>query len=153
MMPLKDIFKAWGHPNIKPSHKTTLMITRDTEVSHRGDCIVSVMAEKGLRDLDPSLKEAMRSCNARIRITIEAGGSTFEVLGRGDPRLVLSHPKDMVARKSSYICDRTLMICADKAACDLDDVIATLLQNSEQVVNIEISVISVTQSRDKNKDC
>lgn len=144
-MPIKDVFKAWGHPNIRPRHKTTLMVTKDTELTHHGDCVVSVQAEKGLKDLDSQLKETIRNSNAMVRLVIEVEGNTFEISGRGDQRLSLSHPTDIVVRKSSYICNRTLMIHADRAACDLDKAIVKLLQNREQVVNITISVEIVTQ--------
>jgi len=139
-MRLTDAFRARGHPNITASHRTTLMITRDPELTPRGDCIVAVAAEKGLRDLDPRMKEVMRSHDARIRLILEMGGAVFEVTGRGDPGLTLSHPADMVARKSGYICDRTLMVGADRAACDLDPSLVRLLQNRGQVVNITLIV-------------
>lgn len=145
---MRETFNACGHPNINPSHKTTLMITRDEDLTRRGDCIVSVRAGKGLRDLDPRLKEAIRSSKARIRLSIEVGNLTFSVSGNGDPRLTLSHPTDIVARKSSYVCDRTLMINADKAACDLDSSIVRLLQDAKKFVKIEISAESVTQTED-----
>ena len=34
-------FFAFGHPNINPKHKTTLMITKDNLVTTKGDCIVA----------------------------------------------------------------------------------------------------------------
>lgn len=121
-------FRAWGHSNIRARHRTTLMVTRDPELTPRGDCIVAVGAEKGLADLNPGLREAARSREARITLTLEAGGYIFTVSGRGDPRLTLTHPSDMVARKSRYICPRTLMIEADKAACDIPEELRRTLQ-------------------------
>lgn len=125
---------------MRASHRTTLMVTREPGLTLRGDCIVAVAAEKGLGDLDPRLKEAMRSRDSRIRLVLEAGSRVFEVSGRGDPRLTLTHPTDMVARRSGYICDRTMMIGADKAACDLEPSLLRLLRNREQVVNITLLV-------------
>ena len=139
-MQLRETFKAWGHPNIRPSHRTTLMVTRDPELTLRGDCIVAVAAKKGLRDLDPRVKEAMRNRDARIRLILEADDLTFQVSGGGDPRLTLSHPRDMVTRRSSYVCDRTLMIGADKAANDIEPRLVRMLQKREQVVNITLVV-------------
>jgi len=139
-MRLRETFRAWGHQNIRASHKTTLMITRDLDVSPRGDCIVAVAAEKGLRDLNPRVKEAMRTREAEILLILEADDLIFQVSGGGDPRLTLIHPTDMVVRRSSYICDRTLMIGADKAACDLEPRLVRRLQNGEQAVNITLVV-------------
>lgn len=139
-MQLRETFKARGHPNITASHRTTLMVTREPDVTLRGDCIVAVAAEKGLRDLDPQVKEAMRIRDAKIRLILQADGLTFQVSGRGDPRLTLSHPTDIVTRRSSYVCDRTLMIGADKAANDIEPRLVRMLQKREQVVNITLVV-------------
>jgi len=140
-----EAFRARGHPNVRARHETTVMVTRDKELTTRGDCIVAVAAEKGLRDLDPDLKRAARSMGSKIALAIEAGGREFKVTGRGDPRLTLTDPRDMVARKSGYICGRTLMVEADKAACDMDEALLDLLRDGEEVVNITVTVESVTQ--------
>jgi hypothetical protein len=139
-MRLSETFKAWGHPNIRSSHKTTVMVTKETKLSTRGDCVVAVRSEKGLIDLDDQLINAMRDCEAKIRLSIEAGELAFEVAGYGDPNLTMSHTSDIVARKSQYICDRTIMIKADKAACDIDDNLVDRLKDPNQMVCIKITV-------------
>jgi hypothetical protein len=138
-MLLRETIKAWGHPNLRSSHRTTLMVTKDAELTARGDCIVAVKADKSLRDLDPQLKKAMRDSEAGITLTIDAGNLSFEVSGRGDPRLTLSHPTDIVVRKSGYICDRTVMIKADKASCDIPPSMIKALQDTKQAIIIVIS--------------
>lgn len=138
-MLLRETIKAWGHPNIRCSHRTTLMVTTDAVMSARGDCIVAVRADKSLRDLDPRLKKAMRNSKAGITLTIDAGDLSFEVSGRGDPRLTLSHPTDMVARKSGYICERTVMINADRASCDIPSSMIKTLQDANQTIEIGIT--------------
>ena len=137
-MPLRETFKAWGHPNVRSTHRTTLMTTTDDHLSTRGDCIIAVSAEKGLRDLNPRIKEAIRREGSSVRLLIETEGKTFTVHGFGDPRLTLSHPSDMVIRKSSYICDRTLMIMADKAACDIDNSMIELLRKENCQISLTI---------------
>ena len=127
-MRLIERFRALGHPNIRAMHRTTLMVTRDPELTPRGDCIVAVGAEKGLADLNPELREAARRKNARITLILEAEGLSFTVSGWGDPRLTLDHPRDIVVRRSRYICPRTLMIGADKAACDIPEELRRTLQ-------------------------
>jgi hypothetical protein len=135
-----ETFRARGHPNVRPSHRTTVMVTKEADLTPRGNCIMAVRAEKGLRDLDPRLKDAMRRSDARIQLVLEIGGLEFEVTGEGDPGLTLSHPTDIVARKSHYICDRTLMIRADKAACNADKDLVNLLKDENRGVNVTISV-------------
>jgi len=137
-MPLRETFKAWGHPNVRSTHRTTLMTTTDDHMSTRGDCIVAVSAEKGLRDLNPRIKGVIRREGSSVRLIIETEGKTFTVEGFGDPRLTLSHPSDMVIRRSRYICDRTLMIRADKAACDINNSLIKLLQKENCQISLTI---------------
>lgn len=137
-MLLRETIKAWGHPNIRCSHRTTLMVTTDAEMTAKGDCIVAVRADKSLRDLDPRLKKAIRNSKAEITLMIDVGDLRFEVSGRGDSRLNLSHSTDMVARKSGYICERTVMINADKASCDIPSSMTKTLQDANQTIEIEI---------------
>ncbi|NQT07760.1 DUF371 domain-containing protein [Candidatus Bathyarchaeota archaeon] len=138
MMPLRETFTAWGHPNIRSTHRTTLMTTTDDHLSTKGDCIIAVRAEKGLRDLGSRIKEAIRREGSTVRFLIETEGKTFKVEGFGDPRLTLSHPSEMVIRKSGYICDRTLMIRADKAACDIDFSMIELLRKENCQISLTI---------------
>ena len=49
-------FTAWGHPGIKATHRTTLMLTKDADCTARGDCIIGVRA-----DFDPGqLRELVK---------------------------------------------------------------------------------------------
>jgi len=122
------------------------MITREPQLTTRGDCIVAVEAEMGASDLDSTIKAAMRSRDARIKLGLEAGGIVFEISGRGDPGLTLTHMNDMVARRSSYICDRTVMVRADKAACDIPPPLLGLLKEPERAVNLEL-VVETSEDR------
>ena len=142
-MPLVEAFRGRGHKNIRASHRTTLMVTRDPELTIRGDCIVAVEVDKGPRDFDQRIKDAMRKRGARIRLTLETGGFVFKVSGRGDPGLTLNHSTDMVARKSGYICERTIIVDADKAACDIPQSFLKLLQKGEQVINLTLMICPV----------
>jgi len=139
-MMLTTSFKAQGHPNITSTHRTTLMTTRDKHLSKRGDCIVAVNAEKGLLGLPDDIKEAARSGETMISLRLEAGGEGFTVTGRGHPGLTYTDPDDIVARKSGYTCGRTLMVGADKAACDIPDGFRGILKE-EIEVTVTISLI------------
>ena len=50
--------------------------------------------------------------------------------GFGHENLTLTHPTDIVCRTSDYVCPRTLMINADKAARDLDSDLIEDLKNA-----------------------
>ncbi len=137
----EDSFTAWGHPNITSKHKTTIMVTTDKHLSKEGDCILAVRAEKGLADLLPDLKEIIRNSEAEVSFIMETGGQKLVVRGRGHPGLTLTNPSDMVIRKSSFICDRTLMIKADIAASDIPPEFVRLLEGSNREVHIKIRAV------------
>ena len=140
-MEFQTSFKAKGHENILATHKTTLMITRDDQLTKRGDCIVAVEAERGFKDLPSKLKEMLKNDNANVKITLKAQNYKFEVEGKGTSQLTLRHCNDMVIRKSSYVCERTLMIKADKAASDLPREFVEIIRDSNQLIKITINVI------------
>ncbi|MGC8997952.1 MAG: DUF371 domain-containing protein [Candidatus Bathyarchaeia archaeon] len=139
-MQITECITAFGHKNVKAKHKTTLEITKEKELSIRGDCIIAVSADKGLPDLKQEFRELLRRENARLKILMDAGGVVDVVRAFGSPMLILSHPTDMVVRKSGYICSRTLAIRADKAACDLSRALVKKLQNPKQRVRITLTV-------------
>ena len=131
---------GYGHGNIQATHKTTLEFTKDTRLSKRGDCIVTVAADKAVADLSTEFKENLRKPQARITIKIEAGGIIEQVTGHGSPLLILTHPTDMVIRKSNYVCSRTLAVYADKAAWELSRDLVEKLKNPKQKVKIMLAV-------------
>jgi hypothetical protein len=139
-MKLTEIVLARGHENIQATHKSTLEITKDSELSTKGDCIIAVSADKALTDLSPQFKKNLRRENSKITMLIEAEDITETVNAYGDPRLILSHPTDMVVRKSNYVCNRTLAIEADKAARDLSRELLKRLKNPEQRIRIALTM-------------
>jgi hypothetical protein len=137
---LKDEVFANGHKNISATHLTTLEITKEIHLSRRGACIIAVAADKSLNDLSEEFKESLRKPGAKLTLTIEANGITAQINAYGSPKLTLTHPSDMVVRKSSYIDDRTLAVNADKAAADLPRKLVEELRNSKQKVRIILRV-------------
>jgi len=133
-------FLARGHRNILALHKTTVMTTREAHLSRKGDCVVAISSEKGLVDLNPEIKEAARRPGAAIILTLRVGGEAFEVKGMGHPSLTYADPNDMVTRKSGYICDRTLMIHSDRAACDMPRTIVDKLRDPNTILYVTVTV-------------
>jgi len=131
---------AWGHPNVRATHGTTLEFTREEDLSLRGDCVVAVKAEKGPLELGAAFREAVRVEGSRIELVLEVGGLREVVSGFGSAHLTLSHARDFVVRRSRYVCPRTLMIRADKAACDLPRAMIGLLQSSDTRCVITLTV-------------
>lgn len=137
---LREIIVARGHENVLASHKTTFEITKEPNLSKRGNCVIAVSADKALDDLGFDLKEGLRKNGARVSILIEAGGVAEIVNARGNSKLILDHPTDIVVRKGSHITDRTLAIEADKAACDLSRKLVEELRSPDKMVKIIITL-------------
>lgn len=97
-------------------------------------------ADKGATDLSPRFKEAIRDENAALTITIQADGQKENAKAFGSPQLPLTHPTDLVVRKSTFVCNRTLAVNADKAAKDFSRSLVKKLQNPEQKVTITLTV-------------
>lgn len=139
-MEITEIILVYGHENIQATHKSTLEITKEPQLSKKGDCIIGVSADKGIADLSLEFKESLRKKNAKMTMLIEAGEAAEVVNAFGSPRLILAHPTDMVVRKSSHVCSRTLAIQADKAACDLSRKLVEKLRKPKQKVKITLAV-------------
>jgi hypothetical protein len=142
-----EVISAWGHRNILATNERTFEITKETHLTKRGDCIVAVAADKGLQELRPAFKALLKNREATLRVDIHAAERTVQVEARGDERLTLSHPTDLVVRKSSYICPRTLAVEADLAAADFPRQHAASLRKPRQHVNIVLTVERRLRSR------
>jgi hypothetical protein len=138
-MILREKFVAKGHENIKATHRSTIEITKEEHVTPRGDCIIAVSSEKALTDLDPMLKDKIRS-GWYVATIFKSDDIIDHVIGRGDPRLTLRDPVRIIIRKSDFIDDKTLMIRSDKAAIDLDRRLVSRLKNRKSILEIEIIV-------------
>lgn len=139
-MEISDIIIAQGHENIRATHPSTLEITKERWLTKSGDCIIAVGADKGCAELNKHFKKALRFSGARLTVSIEAGGIMDSVTAHGSPALILDHPTDIVVRKSSYTCGRTLAIRADKAAVDLSRRLVEQLRTPGEKVYITLIV-------------
>ena len=142
MKPLITVIFAHGNENIQATHGTTFEITKEPTLTKRGDCIIAVEATKGVADLPQEFKEAVRKKGAQITITIEVGELKEIVRAKGSPRLLFTHPADLVVRKTDYVCGRTLAIGADKAASDLSRKLIEKLRDSSRRIRITLVVES-----------
>lgn len=135
-----EVIHAFGHPNIRASHPTTIMVTKERQVTKRGDCIVAVDADKSVADLSAEFKSALRQPNAKLMVELEVDGLRGEITAFGSPELTLNHPNDLVIRKSEFTSDRTLAIKADKASGDLSKTVVEKLKNPERQITLTLTV-------------
>jgi hypothetical protein len=139
-MRLVEEIVARGHPNVLGTHRMTFEITKDRDLSKRGDCVIGVGANKGPNEFSSEFKEACRREGARVAVRLEASRIVEVIHGLGNQHLTFTHPKEMVGRKSSFTSDRTIMIRADKAACDLNRELVEALRSPNTRLTVRILV-------------
>ena len=111
---------AYGHQNIRATHRTTFEITCEKDLSIRGNCIIGVKADKSARKLDEKTKKLLKNDNSYVFIILKSGELYDLIIAKGSSKLLLSSNKSMVFRKSEYIDDRTVAIHSNKASYDID---------------------------------
>jgi uncharacterized protein len=121
----------YGHGNIQSFHTRTIEITKNPNLTLRGDCIIGVSANKSCWDLSDKLKHSLKDDNSSIIIDVIVGNMSFIINGLGNSRLLLLSRHDIVIRKSSFICERTMAIQCDKASSDIPREMIRSLQNPE----------------------
>ncbi|HJU12935.1 MAG TPA: DUF371 domain-containing protein [Candidatus Nitrosotalea sp.] len=131
----------YGHENVRSLHPKTIEITTESHLTTNGDCIVGVRASAGCNDLPEKMKALLQNSKATVRCTIKVMDYSFTITGRGDERLSLTNPHDIVIRKSAFTCPRTLATNCDAASDALPREMIRLLRDPDVQA---IFVIDVT---------
>ena len=137
-MRIVQSFEARGHANVIARHPTTFEITRHAQLTRRGDCVLAVQATKGLADFSTEFRDMCRRDETRIIVQLKAAGIVESIEGKGSDKLTLTHPAEMVGRRSSYVSDRTIMIRADRAACDINRDLVHELQSPSTTLHVRV---------------
>ena len=128
-----------GHKNVTSKHKSTFEITKDKDLSLAGDCIIGLDIDKSMVDFSKEFKEKLANDDTKVIVELNTPNASDIIEGFGHHDLTLTHPTDIVCRKSTFICPRTLMIKSDKAAIDLNrDLIKDLANGESMDVNIKL---------------
>ncbi|WP_226007145.1 DUF371 domain-containing protein [Natrinema salinisoli] len=136
---MDEVIRARGHENVSAEHASTFEVTTDDYLTPAGDCILAIEADRAPADFDPEFVDACRDADATITVTIEAGGYTESVTGRGDPDLEFTNERSAVGRTSEYVDDRTVVVGAEFAAEGFDrDLVAALADGAEATVTITV---------------
>lgn len=130
----------YGHENIRSLHQKTIEITTGSELTLQGNCIIGVNASCGCNDIPEKMKNLLRASKSDVLFTITVKDFSFKVKGKGREDLILTNPHDIVIRKSSFICPRTLATHCDKASDSIPRNIIKLLQNQDSKGVFEIDV-------------
>ena len=135
-MTILDSISAAGHSLIQCTHSTTIELTKDDYLTKKGTCILGIKASKACYDLTPELKSKIIVAE-KIYVVIKVGDFVDHFYGYGSKKLTLLSTKDLVFRKSDYICDRTILIRCSKSSRDLN---RNLIKNLTNSIN-QISII------------
>ncbi|QSW99327.1 DUF371 domain-containing protein [Haloterrigena alkaliphila] len=136
---MEEVIRARGHEHVSAEHASTFEVTTDDYLTPAGDCILAIEADRAPADFDPAFVAACRDADASITVTIEAGGHSDSVTGRGDPDLEFTNERSAVGRTSDYVDDRTIVNDAEFAAEGFDrDLVAALADGADATVTISV---------------
>jgi hypothetical protein len=141
MMVASEIVRAKGHPNVTAKHKTTLEITKDYDLTVRGDCIIGVDADKAALDLSSKFKEALRLPGNLLYVVLESGGFREHLIAHCSRDIVATDPRRILIRRSNFIEPATIGVYATKAAGDLDRRLINSLKSSDAVLTVRLYVL------------
>jgi hypothetical protein len=135
-MEITEVIHCHGHKNVRALHKSTFEITKESDLSSRGDCIIAVAANLGAADLSPAFRNALSRDGTILITTLSCGDITATIRSEGCSGITLMHETCLVWRRSTFLCPRTIAICSDHAACQLPRELIKKLQNEEEMTVI-----------------
>ena len=107
---------AHGHPLVRGTHPTTFEVTTEEELTLYGDCIIAVGADKGAAGLSPEFREILSREGAHLTTRLVCRDLCIEVQSTGGQGITLEHPTDLVWRRSTFCCGRTIATRSDLVA-------------------------------------
>jgi uncharacterized protein len=137
---VQDEVTFWGHPNVQSLHSKTIEITKHDCLTLRGDCIIGVRANKACCDLDKTLRRRLCSNDSVVKIEIMVANESFVISGSGDERFTLQDSHDIVIRKTSFVCPRTMSVKCNSASSEVPRKIVRMLQNAETMGIFRVTV-------------
>ena len=120
-----------GHKNVRSLHPKTIEITKDSNLTVSGDCIIGVNATHSCFDIPLQMKKILQNPKSEVTCTILVQDFSFKIKGRGNDKLTLTNPHDIVIRKSNFTCPRTLATNCNFGSDSIPRKIVKSLQNPE----------------------
>jgi uncharacterized protein len=138
-----ETVRARGHPNVTATHRSTFEVTRDRDIGLAADCIIAVCADRWPAGLSGEFKSVAARDDAKITAEIHCEGHKDTVQGWGSSKMTFTGDRGMVFRVSDFVCGRTVMINADKAARGLDrGLINALASGCDAVIVLTVETAS-----------
>jgi len=136
---MDETVRAHGHEHVAGEHQSTLELTTDDYLTPAGDCILGIEADRAAADFADEFVAACRDADATVTLVLEADGHREVVTGSGHPDLAFENDRSMVARTSTYVDDRTILVDADTAAADVDrDLVAALADGADLTATLRV---------------
>lgn len=139
-MDVTEVIRCYGHRHVRGTHRTTLEVTAEENLTLQGECIIGIGADKGARDLSVEFRRAAADDRAIINTTLETGNVSVRLRSCGSAKMTLDHPTDLVWRRSSFVCGRTIGIKSDQTAATLP---RELIKELQQGVPLTV-ILTVT---------
>jgi hypothetical protein len=134
-MEAQEIISCQGHPLVLGTHPTTFEVTGEGHLTKKGNCIIGISSDKSCANLSAEFKRVLSHDDAVLITRLSCDGETVEVKSRGSSQFTLDHPTDMVWRRSSFVCGRTIGILSDHVAATLPiGLIANLAAGKEMII-------------------
>ncbi len=128
-------FKCFGHENILATHKNTFELTKDTNLTKQGDCIVGVNC-----NFDSETIRQFAKKHNKLKIQLACDGLKEEIIASINPNF--SDDYELVFRIGEFTSDRTLGIRTNKSAKMLNRKLIELLKNPSNVLDIQFIFIN-----------
>ena len=139
-MEAQEIIRCRGHPLVLGTHPTTFEVTCEEHLTENGNCIIGVFADKGCAGLSQEFRDLLCHDDSVLTTRLESGGITATIHAKGSGQLTLTHPADLVWRRSTFTCARTIGICSDAVAATLPrELIARLRQGGDLVITLTVT--------------
>jgi hypothetical protein len=136
-MEAQEIIHCRGHPLVSGTHPTTFEVTAEPHLTSTGNCIIGIAADKGCAGLSSAFKCVLSHDDARLLTRLRCGGAEVEIHSQGSSQFTLDHPSDMVWRRSTFVCGRTIGILSDQVAATLpDELIKNLVAGETMIVTL-----------------
>ncbi|MFA5332118.1 MAG: DUF371 domain-containing protein [Methanoregula sp.] len=135
-----EIIHCRGHSLVLGTHPTTFEVTKEEHLTENGNCIVGVGADKGCADLSEEFRGMLSHDDAVLVTRLVCGECEAVIRSRGSSGLSLNHPTDLVWRKSTFTCGRTIGICSDHVAATLlRELVTALKSGAEMTVTLTVT--------------
>jgi hypothetical protein len=125
---LKVEFTCKGHPNISAKHNRTIELTKDTELTERGDCIIGVAC-----DFDA---DEIRKLRGKLRVDLKVGDQADHFKAYANPEF--DSDDELVFRKTQVRTDRTLGVHLSKSSAKLSRDLIEAMKDPNAVLHVTI---------------